>query len=79
MEVTDEELQIVREEPLMLLVNLPGGYAPGRSEAADAFGEIIASLRKKYPGKSFQYLPFSYATPRDGTDPALNAILAVAN
>lgn len=76
--VTDEEIAVVREEPLTLLLKLPDGCTPGRWEAAKAFAEILAEVCKKHPGKNFQLLPFSYSTLNDGTNPALDSVLAVA-
>lgn len=74
----DEEITIVREEPLTLILTLPDGCTSGRWEAAEAFADILAEMNKRYPGKNFQLLPFSYNTPSDGTNPALNAIFAVS-
>ena len=73
--VTDEEILVVRETPLTLMLKLPDGCTPGRLEAADAFGEIIAEASNRYPGRTFQLLPFNYDACRDG--PALSAVLAV--
>lgn len=77
--ITDEEIRVVREEPLTLLLKLPDGCTPGRWEAVEAFAEIFAEVRMRYPGKNFQRLPFSFSTYSDGTDPALDAILAIAD
>ena len=77
--VTDEEIVTVRDEPLTLMLKLPDGCTPGRWEAAEAFAEIIAEMHSRHPGKTFQLLPFSYATPSGGTNPALDAMLAIAN
>jgi hypothetical protein len=74
----DELIVKVRDEPLTLVLKLPDGCTPGRWEAAEAFGEIIAEMRRRYPGKSFQLLPFSYVAP-DGANPAIGVVLAVAN
>jgi hypothetical protein len=76
--VNNEEIILVREEPLTLILKLPDGCTPGRWEAAEAFAEINAEMCKQYPGKTFQLLPFSYDTYKDGTSPALNAVLAIA-
>ena len=76
---TDEEIAKVRDEPITLMLKLPDGCTPGRWEAAEAFAEIIAEMRKRYPGKTFQLLPFNYDTPKDGTDPALSAVMAISN
>ena len=73
----DENILLVQEEPLTLLLTLPDGCTPGRWEAAVSFAGIIRETKIKYSGKKFQLLPFSYDTPSDGTNPALNAILAV--
>ena len=75
----DEEILTVREELLVLLLKLPDRCTSGRWEAAEAFTEIIAELGKKYPDKQFQVLPFSFDTPSDGTNPALNTVLAIVN
>lgn len=77
--MTDEEIVKVRDEPLTLMLTLPDGCTPGRWEAAEAFAEIIAEMHNRHPGKTFRLLPFSYDTPRDGANPALNAVLAIAN
>lgn len=74
--VTNEEIVKVRDEPLTLMLKLPDGCTPGRWESAEAFAEIIAEMRNRYPGKNFQLLSFSY----DGTTyHALDAVLAIAN
>lgn len=75
---TDEEILIVSEVPLTLMLKLPDGCTPGRWGAAEAFSEIIAEMRKRYPDKTFQLLPFSYVTLSDGTNPSLSAVMAVA-
>jgi len=72
------ELGVVRDEPLTLMLKLYEGRTPGRPEAAEAFAEIIAEMRSRYPGRTFQLIPFSYAM-LDGVHLALDAILAVAN
>ncbi|MBI2098041.1 MAG: hypothetical protein HYT49_00025 [Candidatus Wildermuthbacteria bacterium] len=77
--ITDEELVTVRAELLTLMLKLPDGCTPGRWEAAEAFAEIIAEMRKRHPSKTFQLLPFSYDTLEDGTNPAISAVLAIAN
>ena len=58
---------------------LPDGRTPGRIEAALAFAELVAEARRRYPEKDFQFLSFSFDTLEDGTNPALDAILAVSN
>lgn len=77
--ITDEEIVKVRDKPLTLLLKLPDGCTPGRWEAAEAFAEIIAEMRSRHPDKTFQLLPFSYNTPNDGVDPALDTVLAIGN
>ena len=77
--VTDEEILVVRETPITLMLKLPDGCTPGRWEAAEAFAEIVAQVVVRYPNNTFQFLPFSYNTPEDGTNPALDAILAVGS
>lgn len=74
----DNEIEMVQKEPLILLLCLPAGCCPWRWEAAESFAKIIAEMKAKHPDKSFQLLPFSYATVADGIDPALNSILAIA-
>lgn len=74
----DETIMVVQKEPLVLLLNLPDGCTPGRWESAEAFSELITETRKRYPDKRFQFLPFSYDTLSDGTNPALDSILAVS-
>ena len=79
--VTNKEIVKVRGEPLTLLLKLPDGCDAGRWEAAVAFGEIVAELRRRYPGKTFQLLPFSFYqnTIEILNAPALAAMLAIAN
>ena len=72
--VTDEEITLVRKDPLCLLLKLPDGYTPGRWEAVEPFADVIAEARRRYPGTSFQMLPFAY----DG-DGGLMAVLAVSD
>ena len=77
--VTDEEIVKVRDEPLTLMLKLPDGCTPGRWEAAEAFAEVIAEMRNRHPDKTFQLLPFNYDTQKDGANPAISAMLAIAN
>ncbi len=69
----EEEILIVRENPIALILNLPDGCTAGRFEAAEAFVELVAEVRRRYPNTEFQYLSFSYA----GEQPALSTILAI--
>lgn len=75
---TEEEVRMVREDPLTLLLTLPDSRTLGRWEAAEMFAELAARLRKEYPNRSFTLLPFSFKSLSDGSDPALDAILAIA-
>lgn len=70
-------LKKVREQPLVVLIDLPEGCTPGRWESAVAFGECFAELKNQYPDKKFQLLPFQYQTYENGTEPTLVSILAV--
>lgn len=70
--------EVVKKNPLVLIIDLPAGCTPGRWEAAEAFAEEFKKLKEDFPDNEFHFLPFSYDTPTDGTNPALNAILAVA-
>ena len=62
---------------LSYILVLPDGVRSGRYEAAEAFSEAFTELRKKHPGMSFDFLPFSYASD-NGKFSGLNAILAIA-
>lgn len=72
----EEEVVVVREEPLVVALKLPDGCTPGRWEAAESFADSIAELRRRYPGRTFQFVPFSY---RYQESPALDTILAIAD
>lgn len=74
-----DEVNVIQVEPLTLVLKRPDGCTSGSHEAAEAFAESIAALRKGYPGRKFQLLPFSYRTCANGVDPALDAILAIAD
>ena len=75
--MNENEIRFVSKEPLVLLLKLPDGCTPGRWEAAEAFAETISEVHKRFCGMRFQFLPFTYDTPSDGTNPALSAMLAV--
>jgi hypothetical protein len=75
--VTDEEIVTVRDEPLTFILKLPDGCTTGRWKAAEAFAEIIAEMRSRYPGKTFQLLPFAFET--SGSSSALSSVLAIVN
>ncbi len=62
--------------PLTILIELPDGCDAGRFESAEAFAEAFIWLKKKYPEKKFQLLPFSYRTVAEKY-PCLESILAV--
>lgn len=63
----------VSDVPLTYLLDLPDGCTPGRWEAAVAFAEVVAELRKSH-SRPFQFVPFSYST-----DGGLEAILAIGH
>ena len=72
----EEEIKVVQENPLVLILTLSDGINQGRWQAAENFGEIITEVKKRYPDKQFQYIPFNYAQTKQG--PALEAIMAIA-
>lgn len=63
----------VSQNPLTLMLTLPDGVSAGRWAAAEAFTEGVQELRETYPGRIFQYVPFTYS------DGYLTAMLAIAN
>ncbi len=67
----------VKENPLSYLLVLPDGITSGRFEAAEAFADAYAELRKKHPCTRFDYFPFAYKTDSEGKESALTAILAI--
>ena len=69
-------LTVVEESPLVVQICLSCGVTVGRYEATEDLTEGIKALRKKYPGRQFQFIPESYNTV-DGENPALVSILAV--
>lgn len=69
----------VKGSSLSYLLCLPDGITSGRYEAAEAFADAFAELKQKHPDKQFNFFPFSYKTEGQGKDPALDAILAIAN
>ena len=73
-----ETIHMIRENPVALLITLSDGCPSGRIEAAAAFAQLVAEVGKRYTGEDFQFLPFSFDTPEDGTNPALNTILTVS-
>ena len=73
---TEGQVVPLDDEPLTCVLRLPEGCTPGRFEAAEAFQEACGELKRLYPGKRFQLLPFSYNTDR-GENPALACILAI--
>lgn len=74
----EETIIAVRGNPLTVVIKLPDGVCPGRFESAEAFADLIGTLKTKYPENNFQLLPFSYNTTEDGCNPVLESILAVA-
>ncbi|MDB5244547.1 MAG: hypothetical protein JWN18_417 [Parcubacteria group bacterium] len=75
---TPEEVSVVSHVPLVLVLSLPDGCTSGRWEAAESFAASITRARQLYPGRQFQFIPFSYKTDGDGKDPALETMLAIA-
>lgn len=64
-------VKMVTADPLVLVIDLPDGCTPGRWEAAEAFAENVAELRRRFPGKRFQFVPVSGGA-------AVDAWLAIA-
>jgi hypothetical protein len=73
------QIEVVREDPLVLLLRLPDGCTAGKWEAVEVFAEGWATLRQQYPDRSFQLVPFHYETLGDGTSPALDMMMAFQN
>jgi hypothetical protein len=72
------EITIVEEEPVLVIsVCLSDGVTEGRFEAVEDWAEGIASLKKRYPGRQFQFVPELYKTV-GGENPALVSMLAIS-
>ncbi len=56
------------------ILELLDSCCPGRWEAAKSFAITITELKRRFPDKKFQYVPFNY--DRDG---ALTKLLAIAD
>jgi len=73
------QIEVIRESPLVLRLCLPDGCPAGKWVAVEVFAEGWATLKEKYPDRSFQLLPFHYETLEDGTSPALDTMLAFSD
>lgn len=73
-----DNVQVLSADPLVLIIDLPDGCSPGKWEAAESFAESFAGIVVKYPGKNFQFIPFSYDDCGGQDNPALKAVLAVS-
>ena len=65
-------IQTINAENGTYLLGIPDNCQPGTWEAAKAFDKVIAELRAKRPGLTFDLLPFA------SSQAGLYALMAVA-
>ena len=80
-EVPGGSISVVKESPLTLKLKLEDACAESDAKPEAVFAEMYAEVLRRYPGKSFIFMPFSYELCglRGGENiiRILNAVLAI--
>ena len=70
-----EQIEVMNEEPLVLRLEVPDGVYKSYA-VAESIAEIMVELLRRYPERSFQFIPLQYRP--DGKGTTLSQILAIA-
>lgn len=60
-----------------LLLSIGGEADPKFVGVIEKWGKIFAEVRKSYPGKQFQFVPYTYIQMDYNTGQALKSMLAI--